>query len=147
MTQGNQYAANFRDLLVYEKARSVAKDIFTLSKRFPKEEMYSLTDQGRSSSRSVGAQIAEAWGKRRYEKSFVSKLTDADAEQYETQHWIETALDCAYLTEKEARELIDRLAEIGRMLNGMIEKADSFCGTRATTLREEMAEYLVHADE
>ena len=147
MTQGNQYAANFRDLLVYEKARSVAKDIFTLSKRFPKEEMYSLTDQGRRSSRSVGAQIAEAWGKRRYERSFVSKLTDADAEQYETQHWIETALDCAYVTEKEARALIDRLAEIGRMLNGMIEKADSFCSTGVRTLREETEEYLVQAEE
>ena len=76
----------FRDLMVYQKAREVARRIFELTKVFPKEEIYSLTDQGRRASRSVGAQIAEAWGKRRYERHFVSKLTDADSEQLETQH-------------------------------------------------------------
>lgn len=74
-------------------------------KKFPKEEMYSLTDQVRRSSRSIGAQIAEAWGKRKYERHFVSKLTDADGEQLETQHWIETALDCSYVSAEVATKL------------------------------------------
>src|SRR5688572_22090803 len=78
----------FSDLEVYKLCRLLARDIFYLSREFPKEEAYSLTNQIRRSSRSVGAQIAEAWGKRRYEKHFVSKLTDADGEQLETQHWI-----------------------------------------------------------
>ena len=81
-----RHACGFRDLLVYRKAHEVAIRIFEISKNFPKEEMYSLTDQIRRASRSIGSQIAEAWGKRRYEKHFVSKLTDADAEQMETQH-------------------------------------------------------------
>ena len=88
--------------------------------------MYSLTDQARRSSRSVGAQIAEAWAKRRYERHFVSKLTDADGEQQETQHWIDTAAVCGYLTEEDVRTLNSELAEIGRMLNSMIEKAAAF---------------------
>jgi four helix bundle protein len=99
------HARSFRDLIVYQKARAVAKRVFELTQRFPKEAMYSLTDQARRSSRSVGAQIAEAWAKRRYEKHFVSKLTDADGEQQETQHWIDTADDCGYLTKTEAGSL------------------------------------------
>lgn len=79
-------ANSFRDLEVYKLSREFSKEIFDLTKRFPPEERYSLTDQIRRSSRSVGAQIAEAWAKRRYEKHFVSKLTDADGEQQETQH-------------------------------------------------------------
>lgn len=85
---GLAHANSFRDLLVYQKVRAVAREIFALTKRFPKEEVFSLTDQIRRSSRSLGAQIAEAWAKRRYEAHFVSKLTDADGEQQETQHWI-----------------------------------------------------------
>ena len=121
------HAKSFRDLIVYKKARAVAKKIFELSKTFPKEERYSLTDQVRRSSRSIGAQIAEAWAKRRYEKHFVSKLSDADGEQLETQHWIETAEDCEYLTSSQATEVNDELSEIGRMLNSMMNKADQFC--------------------
>ena len=82
-----RHAESFRDLLVYEKARQVSLRVFQLTRRFPKEEMYSLTDQMRRSSRSIGAQIAEAWAKRRYERHFISKLTDADGEQYEIQHF------------------------------------------------------------
>ena len=78
----------------------MSKEIFELSKKFPKEEMYSLTDQVRRSSRSVGAQIAKCWAKRKYGKHFVSKLTDADGEQLETQHCIETALDVPIFPEK-----------------------------------------------
>ena len=91
------YARSFKDLNVYQKAREISRAVFKFSKAFPKEETYSLTDQVRRCARSIGAQIAEAWGKRRYEKHFVSKLTDADAEQLETQHWIGEALDCGYL--------------------------------------------------
>jgi four helix bundle protein len=121
------HAKSFRDLIVYKKARAVAKRIFEISKTFPKEERYSLTDQVRRSSRSIGGQIAEAWAKRRYEKHFVSKLSDADGEQLETQHWIETAEDCEYLTSSQATEVNDELSEIGRMLNSMMSKADQFC--------------------
>jgi len=80
MENAKRYVRSFRDLDVYKAARNLSNSIFGTTKRFPKEEMYSLTDQIRRSSRSVGAQIAEAWGKRRYEKHFISKLTDADAE-------------------------------------------------------------------
>jgi four helix bundle protein len=91
-----EHANSFKELVVYQKARDLAKSVFEITKTFPKEEMYSLTDQIRRSSRSIGAQIAEAWSKRRYERHFISKLTDADAEQLETQHWIIVAQDCEY---------------------------------------------------
>ena len=122
-----EHAKSYRDLVVYKTARKLAKSIFEITKSFPKEEMYSLTDQVRRSSRSVGAQIAEAWAKRRYQKHFVSKLTDADGEQQETQHWIETAEDCGYLNQEQTRRLISSLSEIGRMINSMVNKADVFC--------------------
>src|SRR6267378_2252435 len=109
------HAKSYRELVVYQKSRAFAQEIFGLTRGFPKEEMFSLTDQVRRSSRSVGAQIAEAWAKRRYEKHFISKLTDADGEQLETQHWIETAVDCEYPTAEEVRSLLSELAEIGRM--------------------------------
>src|SRR5205823_6354473 len=96
-----QHANSFRDLIVHQKSRKIAQTIFQLSKSFPREEMFSLTDQVRRSSRAIGAQIAEAWGKRQYERHFVSKLTDADAEQLETQHWIDVAFDCDYLTQEQ----------------------------------------------
>ena len=136
------YARSFKDLRVYQKAREVSGEVFRLSKRFPKEEMYSLTDQMRRSARSVGAQIAEAWGKRRYEKHFVSKLTDADAEQMETQHWVGEAIDCGYITAVETERLNQGLAEIGRMLNSMMEKADSFCNSADNALHDDAAEYF-----
>jgi len=85
---------SFRDLEVYKKAFALQQDIFELTKSFPKEELYSLTDQIRRSSRSVGSNIAEAWQKRRYIQHFVSKLSDSDGEQAETQHWLDTAFAC-----------------------------------------------------
>ena len=121
------YARSFKELRVYQKAREVSNEVFRRSKAFPKEETYSLTDQFRRAARSVGAQIAEAWGKRRYEKHFVSKLSDADAEQMETQHWVGEALDCGYLTALEATQLNSNLENIGRMLNSMMEKSECFC--------------------
>lgn len=121
------HAKSFRDLAVYQKAKALAKEIFEVTKSFPKEEMYSLTDQVRRSSRSIGAQIAEAWAKRRYEKHFISKLTDADGEQQETQHWIDTAEDCGYLDKYKAKQFNKVLSEIGSMLNSMINKVGLFC--------------------
>ena len=137
------YAESFRDLLAYQKARELAVDVFTASKRFPKEEMYALTDQIRRSSRSIGAQIAEAWAKRRYEKHFVSKLTDADGEQQETQHWLETAVDCNYLSQEEAQQLVNKCARVGRLLGGMMAKSHLFCGHQ-NTLRESQPNYFTN---
>ncbi|UXE65302.1 MAG: four helix bundle protein [Chryseotalea sp. WA131a] len=122
-----EYVESFRDLEVYKFSRLLSKEIFELTKSFPKEEMYSMTDQVRRSSRSIGAQIAEAWGKRRYEKHFVSKLTDADGEQLETQHWIELAFDCGYLSKTKTDELLNRCFSIGKMIGSMITKSSSFC--------------------
>src|SRR6188474_626092 len=116
-----KYAKSHRDLIVYQKSRILARAIFELTKSFPKEEMYSLTDQIRRSSRSVGAQIAEAWAKRRYEKHFVSKLTDADGEQMETQHWLIAAFDSGYISCEQLDSLRADLFEIGRMLQSMID--------------------------
>lgn len=127
------HAKSFRDLVVYQKAKALAKEIFQISKRFPREETYSLTDQIRRSSRSIGAQIAEAWAKRLYEKHFISKLTDADGEQNETQHWIDTALDCEYLSVVEATKLNQQCEEIGRLLGGTIAKAEQFCANASAT--------------
>jgi four helix bundle protein len=137
------HAESFRDLVVYQKARRVTKDIFELTKRFPREETFSLTDQIRRSSRSVGAQIAESWAKRRYERHFISKLTDADGEQQETQHWIESAYDCEYLSKQEAGQLIEALSELGKMISSMIQKADLFCSAKNNMIKEDRAEYFI----
>jgi four helix bundle protein len=125
-----EYVGSYKELEVYKASRQLSKEIYSLTKNFPKEEMYSLTDQIRRSSRSVGAQVAEAWAKRRYEKHFVSKLTDSDGEQQETQHWIETALDCGYLTVEIAESLLKQCSSIGKMLNSMITKSASFCKSK-----------------
>ena len=120
-----EYVQSYKDLEVYEASRQLAKEIFSIAKSFPRDEMFSLTDQIRRSSRSVGVQIAEAWAKRGYEKHFVSKLTDA--EQQETQHWIETALDFTYLSSDSAANLLKQCSSIGRMLNSRISKSSTFC--------------------
>ncbi len=122
-----EYVQSFRDLEVYKLSRQLALEIFGFTKSFPKGEMFSLIDQIRRSSRSVGAQIAEAWAKRRYEKHFISKLTDADGEQQETQHWLETSLDCNYLSSEQVELLLERYDSVGRMLNSMMSKSHMFC--------------------
>ncbi len=122
-----EYVKSFRDLEVYKLARQLSVEIFEMTKKFPKEEMYSLTDQIRRSSRSVGAQIAESWAKRKYEKHFISKLTDSDGEQLETQHWIETAMDCSYISKELGNNLLNQYHSIGKMLFSMISKSDIFC--------------------
>ena len=140
--ESSNHAGSFRDLRVYRKAIEVDQAIFELTKTFPREERFSLTDQMRRSSRSIGAQIAESWAKRRYPAHFVSKLTDADAEQMETQHWLETAGRLNYATSEEIAPLVQELQNIGRMLNGMMAKSDSFCQTGPFAAKEETASYL-----
>jgi four helix bundle protein len=142
MAEKLQWAKNYRELLVYQKARALALDIFQQTKRFPKEEMYSLTDQIRRSSRSIGAQIAEAWAKRRYEKHFISKLTDADGELQETQHWIGIAYDCGYWDRSTATSIRNQCEEIGRLLGRMIEKSNQFYNADNKSLRELPVEYI-----
>ncbi|MCE7980786.1 MAG: four helix bundle protein [Caldilinea sp. CFX5] len=143
MAGGLKRVGSFRELLVYQKSRQLALEIFQLTKSFPKEEMFALTDQIRRSSRSIESQIAEAWAKRRYEKHFISKLTDADGEQQETQHWIGVAYDCEYWDRAIATDLREKCQEIGRLLGGMLEKSDQFCNNESLTLREAPVEYIV----
>ena len=118
---------SFRDLRVYHAAFELQQRIFRATKRFPKEETYSLTDQFRRASRSVGANIAEAWAKRIYRAHFVSKLSDADAEQTETQHWIETSLACHYLSQAERDAMIAQCEDIGRKLGKMMAEPEKWC--------------------
>ncbi len=143
---GLKHAESFRDLIVYQKSRQLQQEIFKLTRLFPKEEMYSLIDQIRRSSRSIGANISEAWGKRRYEKHFISKLTDSDGEQMETQHWVETALECEYINQNTRARLIENCLEIGRMLGGMMEKSEMFCGEPPRSIREDPAVYFTEPD-
>jgi len=119
--------SSFKDLRVYKLAFEVQQEIFETSKRFPAEERYALTDQVRRASRSIGANLAEAWQKRRYVAHFVSKLTDADGEQAETQHWLDTATACDYVSEKEQRVLLEKCSRIGQMLGTMMAKPEKFC--------------------
>jgi four helix bundle protein len=122
-----EYVKSFKDLEVYKYSRELAKEIFFITKDFPSEEKYSLTDQVRRSSRSIGAQIAESWGKRRYENHFISKLTDADSEQFETQHWIEVSHENEYIPKNTMNNLIVKCESIGKMLNSMMDKSSLFC--------------------
>ena len=107
------------DLTVYKKAYELAMRIFTISKKFPPEERHALTGQIRRSSRSVCMNLREAWAKRRYEAHFVSKLTDCDGENSETDTSLDFALDCFYISNQEHKELANLRAEIGRMLGAM----------------------------
>lgn len=115
------------DLEVYKLAFELQRKIFCITKSFPKEEMYSLTDQVRRSSRSVGANIREAWAKRRYPAHFVSKLSDSDGESEETIHWVLSALDCKYISEETKEELFGEYKHVSGMLNKMMDNADSWC--------------------
>jgi four helix bundle protein len=118
---------DFEDLDVYRLAVELQQEIYELTKRFPAEERYSLTDQIRRSSRSIGANIAEAWAKRRYKAHFVSKLSDSDGEQLETRHWLKTSLLCGYVTDMEHQTLISKCHEIGQKLGRMMTDADRWC--------------------
>ncbi len=117
---------DFKELLAFQKSFQLAMDIFQLSKSFPKEEKYSLTDQIRRSSRSISANIAEAYRKRGYPNHFVSKLTDSDAENSETNVWLEFSLKCEYITIETYNDLNNKTIEIGRLINYMINNPTKF---------------------
>ena len=114
------------ELEVYKKAFAVAMEIFHASKAFPKEETYSLTDQVRRSSRSVCANLAEAWRKRRYEAAFISKLSDCESEAAETQVWLQFAVECDYLGRDKAAGLYVAYEEVLRMLVAIIDSPQSW---------------------
>jgi four helix bundle protein len=118
--------ASAKDLIVYKKAYQLAMRVHEASKRFPKEEQYALTGQIRRSSRSIAMNLREAWAKRRYPAHFVSKLTDCDGENGETDTSLDFAKDCGYITEQQHKDLAAQCAEIGKMLGSMIQKPDSF---------------------
>ncbi|HPD14978.1 MAG TPA: four helix bundle protein [Planctomycetota bacterium] len=120
-------AAGFRGLKVYQRAYQLAMEIFRITKRFPPAERYSLTDQIRRTSRSVAANIAEGYRKRRYVNVFVLKLTDSDGEAAETQVWLDFLRDCGYISAEQRNELVTGYEEVGRMLGGMIERPERFC--------------------
>jgi len=118
--------ASYEDLDVYKLASELQQQIFRVSKAWPRDERYSLIDQIRRAARSIGANIAEAWAKRRYPAHFVSKLSDADGEQNETRHWLRTALVCGYLNATEHAELDQACKRIGAMLGRMMTGAESW---------------------
>jgi len=117
----------YRDLIVYQKSYKLAMEIFEITKTFPKEEKYSLTDQIRRSSRSIPANIAESWAKRIYPKVFVNKLTDALGEENETEVWLDFSRDCNYITSIKHDEFIEKYDEVRRMLISMINTSEKFC--------------------
>jgi len=119
-----------RELKVYKLAFEAAMEIFEISKSFPKEETYSLTDQVRRSSRSVCTNLAEGWRKRRYKAVFINKLSDAGQEAAETQAWLEFALACKYIDKRAFKRLDDKFEHIFAMLFKMEQKAESFCNVR-----------------
>jgi four helix bundle protein len=115
-----------KDLIVYQEAYALAMEVFEVSKGFPAEEKYSLTDQIRRSSRSVCTNLREAWAKRKYEAHFVSKLTDADGENGETETWLDFACDCRYLSEEDNATFTEKCREVGAMLGSMINDSSPF---------------------
>ena len=126
-------ARTFRDLNVYQEARATTRKIFELSREFPVEERYSLTDQIRRSSRAVKAMIAEAWGRRRYKAVFINKLDEALGEARETQSWLNDAHDASYLSLEKFNFLDSKYISIGQMLSRMIDRADDFCKHPSST--------------
>ena len=115
------------ELEAYQTAFRLQQTVFEHTKSWPREEAYSLTDQIRRSSRSIGANLSEASAKRRYPAHFLSKLTDADGELSETRHWIATAEACAYINDQEAIRLQEEANLVGRLLGSMIQKHRDFC--------------------
>ena len=133
---------HFKELWVYKQAFAAARRIYRLSKRWPTEERYSLTDQIRRSSRSVCSNIAEAWRKRRYPAHFVSKLSDSDSEAAETQVWLDFALDCGHINQEDHDSLYTTYENIAGGLVKMMAKPDAWCGP--SQLRELPAPYDAH---
>lgn len=121
-----------RDLKVFQLAYRLAMEIFHLSRHFPREELYSLTDQIRRSSRSVPTNLAEGFRKRRYPNMFINKLTDCDGEATETQVWLDFALDCGYMSKENHHHLTSGYEEVGRMLSGMMANPTKFAPSTNT---------------
>jgi four helix bundle protein len=117
---------DFKDLVVYRKSFDLAMEIFHVTKSFPREEVYSLTGQIRRASRSVCVNLAEGYRKRLYEAHFVSKVSDADMENSETQVWLDFAVACEYISREVSDDLTRKSEEVGRMLNHMIENPDKY---------------------
>ncbi len=117
----------YRDLNVYQLSYQVAMKVFEVTKDFPKEEKCSLVDQIRRSSRSIPANLAEAWRKRAYKKMFISKVFDCCAEAGETEVWLDFAKDCGYLSKENHTQLFTDYQTINKMLNGIINNANKFC--------------------
>ena len=115
-----------KDLVVYKKGYALAMRVFVVSKRFPAEEKFALTSQIRRSSRSVCLNLREAWAKRRYEAHFISKLTDCDGENSETDSSLDFARDSGYISDQEHTELVSLCQEIGRILGSLINRPGSF---------------------
>ncbi|HXZ44467.1 MAG TPA: four helix bundle protein [archaeon] len=115
-----------KELKAYQLAYELAMDVFVLGKGWPEGERYSLTDQIRRSSRSVCTNLREAWAMRKYEAHFVSKLTDADGENSETDTWLDFCSDCGYLNELKHAELTTKCRKVGKMLGGMLSNPKPF---------------------
>ncbi len=118
---------SFREMEVYKLALKESEKIFMMTKEFPKEERYSLTDQIRRSSRAVNALVAEAWARRRYKAAFINKINEALGETMETQAWLDHALACEYINSSLFDEIDDAWQHVGAMLNRVIQRADDFC--------------------
>jgi four helix bundle protein len=117
---------DFYDLQVYQLAHSLAMDIFEVTKLFPKEERYSLTDQIRRSSRSVCANFGKAYRRRNYPAHFLGKLSDCDAENTETEIWVQFCFDCKYIDEEKRNNLLVKCRQVGKLLGFMIKNPDKF---------------------
>lgn len=117
---------NFKELLAYKKGYELDMDIFLLSKKFPAEERYSLTDQIRRSSRSVCTNLAEAYKRRRYKDYFTSKLNDCETENSETEVWLDFSMDCNYISNQEYQSLLAKNQEVGKLIWYMINNPDKF---------------------
>ena len=117
---------DFYDLLVYKKSFELSMTIFEISKSFPREEMYSLTDQIRRSSRSTNICLVEAYRKRRYKAHFISKLSDSDMESSETKGWLKFAVACKYLSQEDYIKLVEQSDEVGKLLNHMMNNPEKY---------------------
>jgi len=115
-----------KDLIVYQKAYDLAVQVYDISKSFPRDERYALTDQVRRASRSVCTNLREAWAKRRYEAHFISKLSDSDGENGEVETWLDFAKHCGHISEQQHVELTVQVTEIGKMIGAMIRNPSPF---------------------
>jgi four helix bundle protein len=127
-----------KGLKVYQMAYALVMEIFCLSKGWPSEEKYPLTDQIRRASRGVCANLREAWAKRRYEAHFVSKVTDADGENAETDTWLDFARDCGYLSESDHGRLVDQVKQVGAMLGAMLNDPTPFLIKSSRTISSDL---------